>query len=133
MLLKTEFASTSGMDKTELFKDTFSAREVAQDGYNGMLSGKLNVMAGLTFAQKIMMATIPLTPKKMLLSQIRKMQEVKKLKSWIFVQHSINWCKGELFEAKTHSSLWFGSNNHCNTFFIQWEIHPMRKPCFFHF
>ena len=73
----TEFASTSGMDKTELFKDTFSAREVAQDGYNGMLSGKLNVMAGLTFAQRMMMATIPLTPKKMLLSQIRKMQEVK--------------------------------------------------------
>ncbi len=73
---ETEFASTSGMDKTELFKNTFSAREVAQDGYEGMLSGKLNVIAGLTFGQKMMMATLPFTPKKMLLSQIRKMQEV---------------------------------------------------------
>ncbi len=74
---ETEFASTSGMEKTELFKNTFSARSVAEDGYKGMISGKLNVMSGLTFAQKMMMATIPLTPKKMLLSQIRKMQEVK--------------------------------------------------------
>ena len=73
---ETEFAATSGMDKTELFKNTFSAREVALDGYDGMLAGKLNVMSGLTFVQKMMMATIPLTPKKMLLSQIRKMQEV---------------------------------------------------------
>ena len=73
---ETEFAATSGMDKTELFKNTFSAREVARDGYEGMLAGKLNVMSGLTFAQKMMMATIPLTPKKMLLTQIRKMQEV---------------------------------------------------------
>lgn len=73
---ETEFASTSGMDKTELFKNTFSAREVAMDGYNGMLAGKLDVIAGVTFAQKMMMATIPLTPKKMILSQIRKMQEV---------------------------------------------------------
>ena len=64
------------MDKTELFNNTFSAREVAQDGYDGMIAGKLNVMAGLTFAQRMMMATIPITPKKMLLSQIRKMQEV---------------------------------------------------------
>ncbi len=74
---ETEFANTSGMDKTELFKNTFSAREVAQDGYDGMLASKLNVMAGVTFGQKMMMATIPLTPKKMILSQIRKMQEVK--------------------------------------------------------
>ena len=73
---ETEFASTSGMDKTELFNNTFSAREVAQSGYDGMIAGKLNIMAGLTFAQKMMMATIPITPKKLLLSQIRKMQEV---------------------------------------------------------
>lgn len=74
---ETEFAQTSGMDKTELFKQTFSAKEVAQAGYNGMLAGKLDVMAGLSFVQKMMMATIPLTPKKILLPQVRKMQEVK--------------------------------------------------------
>ena len=73
---ETEFASTSGMDKTGLFENTFSARSVAEDGYNAMLAGKLDVIAGVTFAQRIMMAAIPLMPKKMMLKQIRQMQEV---------------------------------------------------------
>jgi hypothetical protein len=73
---ETEFARTSGMDKTELFNKTASARSVAEDGYNGMLKGQLDVISGLTFAQKMMMSMVPLTPKKMLLKQIRQMQEV---------------------------------------------------------
>ncbi|MCB0209131.1 MAG: SDR family oxidoreductase [Anaerolineae bacterium] len=72
----TEFASTSGMDKTSLFENTSSARTVAEDGYKAMLAGKLDVISGVTFSQRMMMAAIPLTPKKMLLSQIRQMQEV---------------------------------------------------------
>jgi uncharacterized protein len=74
---ETEFGKVSGMDKTELFKKPVSANRVAQDGYNAMLKGKLDVISGLTISQKIMMAMVPLTPKKMILSQIRKMQEVK--------------------------------------------------------
>ena len=74
---ETEFASTSGMDKTSLFSNTFSAREVAEDGYNAMLAGKLNVMAGLSPTQRMMMGSIPFMPKKMLLKQIRQMQEIK--------------------------------------------------------
>jgi short-subunit dehydrogenase len=74
---ETEFASTSGMDKTSLFDNMFSARSVAEDGYNAMLAGKLNIIAGVTFTQRMMMAAIPLTPKKMLLKQIRQMQEVQ--------------------------------------------------------
>lgn len=73
---ETEFASTSGMDKTELFAKTASARSVAEAGYNGMLKGKLDVISGLTFSQKIMMKMIPFMPKKMVLKQIRKMQEI---------------------------------------------------------
>lgn len=73
---ETEFAQTSGMDKTDLFQNTVSAYSVAKDGYDGMLKGKLDVVSGLTFGQKIMMKSIPFTPKKMLLKQIRKMQEV---------------------------------------------------------
>jgi hypothetical protein len=64
------------MDKTSLFANTFSARSVAEDGYNAMLAGKLNIITGVTFIQRIMMAAIPFTPKKMLLKQIRRMQEV---------------------------------------------------------
>ncbi len=74
---ETEFRRVSGMDKTVLFKNPASARSVAEDGYNGMLNGKLDVISGLTFSQKLMTAMIPLTPKKMILNQVRQMQEVK--------------------------------------------------------
>jgi short-subunit dehydrogenase len=74
---ETEFGAVSGMDKTDMFKTAASARGVAMDGYQAMLKGKLDVISGLTAAQKVMMATLPFTPKKMILSQVRKMQEVK--------------------------------------------------------
>lgn len=73
---ETEFAKTSGMDKTNLFEKTVTARSVAEDGYNAMEKGKLDVVSGLTFAQNLMMKSIPFTPKRTLLKQIRKMQEV---------------------------------------------------------
>lgn len=75
---ETEFGKVSGMDKTVLFKETASARSVADDGYNGMLDGKLDVISGLTFSQKMMMAMLPLTPKKLLLKQVKQMQETQK-------------------------------------------------------
>jgi len=74
---KTEFAKVSGMEKTALFDKTVSAKSVAIDGYNGMLQGKLDVVSGLTFSQKILTSMIPLTPKKIILKQIKQMQEVK--------------------------------------------------------
>lgn len=74
---ETEFGKTSGMDKTDLFSNTFSAEGVAKDGYEAMLAGELDVLSGLTFTQKIMMKALAFTPKKMLLSQVRQMQEVK--------------------------------------------------------
>jgi short-subunit dehydrogenase len=74
---ETEFASMSGMDKTTLFAKTASARSVAQDGYDAMLAGKLDVISGVTFGQRMMLATIPFTPKKLLLGQIRRMQEIE--------------------------------------------------------
>lgn len=74
---ETEFAKTSGMDKTDLFNKTFSAHEVALAGYNAMLAGKMDVVAGITFGQRMMFPMMNLMPKKMLLKQIHKMQEVK--------------------------------------------------------
>lgn len=74
---ETQFGRKSGMDKTTMFKKTASARSVAEDGYIGMLNGKLDVVSGLTFTQKIMTSMIPLMPKKMILKQVRNMQEVK--------------------------------------------------------
>lgn len=74
---ETEFGRTSGMDKTSMFQKTASASSVAQDGYAGMLAGKLNVISGVTFGQRIMLAAIPFAPKKLLLRIVRKMQEVE--------------------------------------------------------
>ena len=74
---ETEFAKTSGMDKTDLFAKTFSAHEVALAGYNAMMAGKMDVVAGISFSQKMMFPMMRMMPKKMLLKQIHKMQEVK--------------------------------------------------------
>ncbi|SDW12221.1 hypothetical protein SAMN05444411_101109 [Lutibacter oricola] len=74
---ESEFGSTSGMDKTEMFQKTVTAHSVALDGYNGMLKGKIDVISGLTTSQSIMMKMIPFMPKKMILKQVREMQEVK--------------------------------------------------------
>ncbi|MEM7186689.1 MAG: SDR family oxidoreductase [Bacteroidota bacterium] len=74
---ETEFASSADMDKTGLFEKAVSARSVAKDGYEGMMKGKLNVVSGLTLSQKAMMTMIPFTPKRTMLKQIRKMQEVQ--------------------------------------------------------
>ena len=74
---ETEFARTSGMDKTELFQEAASARSVAIDGYNAMLAGKLNVISGVTLIQRMTLAMVPFVPKKILLRQVRKLQEVK--------------------------------------------------------
>jgi len=73
---ETEFAKTADMDKTNLFQKAVSPRGVAQDGYDAMLKGDLNVVSGLTFPQKLMISMIPFTPKKMLLKQVRQLQEV---------------------------------------------------------
>jgi short-subunit dehydrogenase len=72
---ETEFASTAGFDNKGMFKNAFSARGVAEDGYNGMLKGKLNVISGITLSQKLMMPATKLAPKKFVLKTIRKMQE----------------------------------------------------------
>lgn len=75
---ETEFGKTSGLDKTSLLDNAFSPYSVALDGYNGMLKGKLDVLSGLTSMQRLMMTLVPVTPKKTIMKQIRKLQEVKK-------------------------------------------------------
>lgn len=73
----TGFGRTSGMDKTSMFENTASARSVAEDGYDGMLAGKLDVITGVTMPQRVMLSAVGVTPKKVLLKQIRQMQEVE--------------------------------------------------------
>lgn len=72
----TEFDKASGTDKTDLFKNAVSPVVVALDGYNGMIKGELDVISGITCSQKLMIKMIPFTPKKVLLTNVRKMQEI---------------------------------------------------------
>lgn len=74
---ETDFGKVSGMDKTVLFDKTASPRKVAQDGYNGMINGKLDVISGLSFGQKVMNMMLPFLPKKLVLKQVKQMQQPK--------------------------------------------------------
>ena len=74
---ETEFGRTSGMDKTSLFSDPYSADVVAKDGYQAMLKGELNCITGVSFSQKISLKLAPLLPTKLLLKQIFEMQKPK--------------------------------------------------------
>ena len=68
-------AQVSGMDKTSMFQKTATARSVAEDGYEAMMAGKIDVMSGLPTSGRIMMSMIPFVPKKMLLKQVKDMQK----------------------------------------------------------
>jgi short-subunit dehydrogenase len=73
----TGFAARSGMDATDLFEKTVSARAVAEAGYEGMMAGKLDVIAGVSFGQRMQLKMTWMVPKSVLLKQIREMQEVQ--------------------------------------------------------
>lgn len=74
---ETQFGRISGMDKTPAFYKTASAKDVAQAGYKGMLNGKLNVIAGVPFPMRVMLALRAFIPKRLVLKQVRLLQEVK--------------------------------------------------------
>lgn len=74
---QTEFGGKSGMDKTPLFKKTFSAKMVAEEGYHAMKKGKLVATAGLTLGQRFMIALTPLMPKWMVLRTVHRLQKTK--------------------------------------------------------
>lgn len=74
---ETGFAKTSGVDKTAIYSNPASARSVAEDGYNAMINGKLDVISVSSRSQKMQLSLVPFFPKKMLLKQTRQLQEQK--------------------------------------------------------
>ncbi len=73
----TEFGKVSGMENTPLFQNPVSPRKVAEEGYRGMMDGKLDVVSGLPWILKALLPLRILIPKHVLNSQIRKSQTVK--------------------------------------------------------
>lgn len=72
--METGFADASGMAGTKLFAHPVDPLQVAKDGYEGMLRGKLNVTSGLPGWQKPMMTLAPLFPKKFMMDFVYSQQ-----------------------------------------------------------
>ena len=70
----SEFRDVAGLDGTSLFRKSFTSEQVAKTGYNGMLRGKLNVLAGVTLGQRIMFHLMPFLPLRTKLRQVEAMQ-----------------------------------------------------------
>ncbi len=73
---QTGFGAHSGMDKTDIYKKPASAGDVARDGYQAMLAGKLQMISGLPWSQRMTLSLTPLLPKEMVVNRIRKQQEI---------------------------------------------------------
>ena len=74
---ETEFGEVSGMKNTLAFVKKASAGKVAENGYNGMLKGRLNVVSVPSISQKLMTIFIPFIPKRIILRQVHRLQESK--------------------------------------------------------
>ncbi len=74
---QTGFGAHSGMEKTSIYNKTASAADVAQDGYDAMLEGELEIISGVSGMQKLEFKLVPFVPKKKLIEKIRKGQETK--------------------------------------------------------
>ena len=62
------FVNRGGLTDTKMFSNAVDPMNVAKDGYDGMLAGKLNVTSGLPGWQKPMMTLAPVFPKKTMLN-----------------------------------------------------------------
>lgn len=72
--MQTGFANAGGLSDTKLFANAVDPMPIAQDGYTGMLHGKLNVTSGLPGWQKPMMTFAPMFPKKIMLDFVYDQQ-----------------------------------------------------------
>lgn len=72
--MQTGFANAGGLSDTKLFSNAVKPDGVAKAGYEGMLKGKLNVIAGLPGWQRPMIALASLFPKKTMLDFVYRQQ-----------------------------------------------------------
>ncbi|MEM6638117.1 MAG: SDR family NAD(P)-dependent oxidoreductase [Pseudomonadota bacterium] len=72
---ESEFAERAGMTNSRLFRNTTSARKVAQDGYDAMLRGDMDAYGGMSTKRWVMQQTLKYLPKRMALRAVRNAQE----------------------------------------------------------
>lgn len=72
--MRTGFANRGGLSDTKLFSNAVDPKQVALDGYNGMLKGQLTVISGLPGWEKPFMSMAPMFPKKTMLNFVYNQQ-----------------------------------------------------------
>lgn len=70
----TGFASAAEMEDTPLFANGVPPHAVALTGYEGMLRGELNVIAGLPFVQRSLLKLLPLVPRSLVMKYTERLQ-----------------------------------------------------------
>ena len=73
---ESNFAKIAKLEKSLLFKKTASAQRVAQSSFKAMMKGKINALPAVSFGQKIILGTIPFSPKLIILKVVRKLHQV---------------------------------------------------------
>lgn len=73
----TEFAEVSGLEKSPLFQRPVPARGVAQEGYDAMLEGRLDVISGLSAVRRAQVAMSKFAPKGYVLDEVLKVQQTR--------------------------------------------------------
>lgn len=72
--MRTGFANAGGLSDTKMFANAVEPMDVARDGYEAMMAGKLNCTSGLVSWQRPLMALQPLFPKRMMLDLVYDQQ-----------------------------------------------------------
>jgi len=73
--MNTGFAKASGLENTKMFQNTGSPVDVAKDGYEAMMEGKLEVISGLSFFQKPLFGLMSMLPKTTVMNMIYDQQK----------------------------------------------------------
>lgn len=75
--MDTGFAKAGELTETKMFANGVSPKQVAEEGYEEMLKGKMNVFAGLPGWQRPFVKLMPMLPKKTTMSFVASQQSTK--------------------------------------------------------
>lgn len=76
--MDTGFAKAGGLTDTKMFANGVSPKKVAEEGYEAMLKGKMNVFAGLPGWQRPFVGLMPMMPKKATMGFVASQQSTNK-------------------------------------------------------
>lgn len=72
---ETDFAKNAHLQETSMFEHPASAAAVALAGYEAMEAGQMQTVAGVSAWQRLLLTFLPLTPKRVAMNMVKKMQD----------------------------------------------------------